>query len=65
MPFGERLQGEAFPPPESVNTNKDDRKAAVKVPDTDGKMMSSKSTQKVHKIISTRLLKVLTKRVLC
>lgn len=64
MPFGERLQGEAFPP-ESVNTNKDDRKAAVKVPDTDGKMMSSKSTQKVHKIISTRLLKVLTNRVLC
>ena len=72
MPFGERLQGEAFPPPESVNTNKDDRKAAVKVPDrvktmpdTNGKMMSSRSTQKVHKIISTRLLKVLTKRVLC
>ena len=32
MPFGERLQGEAFLP-ESVNTNKDDRKAAVKVPD--------------------------------
>ena len=71
MPFGERLQDEALPP-ESVNTNKDDRKAAVKVPDrvktmpdTNGKMMSSKSTQKVHKIISTRLLKVLAKRVLC
>lgn len=64
MPFGERLQDEAFPP-ESVNTNKDDQKAAVKVPDTDGKMRSSRSTQKVHKIISTHLLKVLTKRVLC
>ncbi len=32
MTFGEKLQGEAFPP-ESVNTNKDDQKAAVKVPD--------------------------------
>ena len=32
MTFGERLQGEAFLP-ESVNANKDDRKAAVKVPD--------------------------------
>ena len=32
MTFGERLQGEALPP-ESVNTNHDDRKAAVKVPD--------------------------------
>ena len=79
MTFGERLQDEAFPP-ESVNANKDDRKAAVKVPDTtferniqksktvpdtNCKMRSSRSTQKVHKIISTRLLKVLTKRVLC
>ena len=32
MTFEERLQDESFPP-ESVNTNKDDRKAAVKVPD--------------------------------
>ena len=32
MTFGKKLQGEAFPP-ESVNTNKDDQKAAVKVPD--------------------------------
>ncbi len=71
MTFGERLQDEALPP-ESVNTNKDDRKTAVKVPDrvktmpdTNGKMRSSRSTQKVHKIISTRLLKVLTNRVLC
>ena len=32
MTFEERLQDEAFHPPESVNTNKDDRKATVKVP---------------------------------
>ena len=32
MTFEERLQDEAFPPA-SVNTNKDDRKATVKVPD--------------------------------
>ena len=42
MTFGERLQDEAFPP-ESVNTNKDDRKTAVKVPDMEGRFFLMKA----------------------